>query len=107
MIFKTVDNDNQNLQTLVETLKDIPEYKNLVSTTDFELASLFPTTIDKYYRYPGSLTTPEYNEIVEWYVVESPKIVISDHQILQFQNLLGSSGKPVSQYKSVCLFLIK
>jgi len=94
-LFETVDNDNENLEPLVKHLKDIPDYKNLISTTDFELGSMFPMTIDKYYRYEGSLTTPSYAEIVDWYVVESPKIVISNYQILQFQKLVGSSGKLV------------
>lgn len=63
---------------------------------DLELGSILPLRIEKFYRYPGSLTTPGCDEVVEWYIVESPNIVVSDMQLLKFQSLKDTNGNQVS-----------
>lgn len=59
------------------------------------LADLIPFGVNKYYRYPGSLTTPGCDEVVEWYVVDTPILKISNDQILDFQSIEDQNGYPV------------
>ena len=52
--------------------------------------------IDNYFRYSGSLTTPDCDEIVEWIVIESPILTVSEEQLLEFQEIQDNNGKKVS-----------
>jgi len=47
----------------------------------FPLQDLLPESTDSFYRYSGSLTTPECQESVTWTVFDTP-ITISPHQVL-------------------------
>lgn len=64
--------------------------------TQLYLERLIPFKIDKYYRYPGSLTTPACDEVVEWFVIHEPILTISDPQILEFQSVEDKNGYPVT-----------
>lgn len=46
----------------------------------FNLFDIMPDNLDTFYRYKGSLTTPECNEIVTWTVFEEP-IHLSEYQV--------------------------
>lgn len=86
------------MEPLIDQLTNVTDCNNKVNVTNFDLGSYLHLNIDRFYRYPGSLTTPDYDEVVEWYVVESPTIVLSEAQILKFQMLKDMSGAPVSLY---------
>jgi len=63
----------------------ISEFKTVVVGSamrllNFELSSLIPRTIDLYYRYAGSLTTPGCFQSVVWTVVTTP-LQISCNQV--------------------------
>ena len=51
-----------------------------VSFPAFPLMNLLPTDKTKYFRYPGSLTTPPCSEAVTWTVFKDP-IEISQAQV--------------------------
>jgi len=51
-----------------------------VSIPSFNLRQLLPETMDKFYRYKGSLTTPPCYESVTWTVFEN-KIKLSSDQV--------------------------
>lgn len=56
------------------------------------LEDLIPDDADSFFRYDGSLTTPECNESVIWTVFETP-IAISERQVFTsdlLKNLWGS-----------------
>lgn len=47
---------------------------------DFTLSDLLPSSLDKFWRYDGSLTTPLCNEVVTWTLFEDT-IEISKNQV--------------------------
>ncbi|XP_053224926.1 carbonic anhydrase 15-like isoform X1 [Podarcis raffonei] len=89
-LFKVSDADNTNYNTIVTGLRNITraeDYVELAST--FSLSNLLPNMalLSKYYRYKGSLTTPNCEEVVQWTVFEE-NIPISKPQLNAFVNTL-------------------
>ncbi|KAM7088360.1 carbonic anhydrase 4 [Ciconia maguari] len=86
--FIKVEEENKNYATLINALDNI-KYKG--QTTEMEplpLSSLLPPEedLERYYRYEGSLTTPDCHEGVIWTVFEKP-IELSISQISQFSTV--------------------
>ncbi|XP_061459040.1 carbonic anhydrase 15-like [Rhineura floridana] len=89
-LFKISDADNTNYNTIVTGLRNVThaeDYVDLAST--FSLSNLLPSMalLSKYYRYMGSLTTPNCEEVVQWTVFEE-KIPISKSQMNEFVNTI-------------------
>lgn len=64
------------------------------SATRFNPSVLFPTTPSAdYFTYPGSLTTPNCEENVTWFVHQHP-IEASTEQILRFRDLMPRNNRP-------------
>lgn len=57
-----------------------------VSAT-FKMADILPQNVKNYYRYQGSLTTPECQEVVTWTVYKEP-LKVSKEQMDAFRSLL-------------------
>ncbi|KAM8991200.1 carbonic anhydrase 4 [Ara ararauna] len=86
--FVKVEEENKNYETLVNELENI-KYKGQTAQIDpLPLSSLLPAEKDlgRYYRYEGSLTTPDCYEGVTWTIFEKP-IELSVSQISQFSTL--------------------
>ncbi|XP_010020524.1 PREDICTED: carbonic anhydrase 4, partial [Nestor notabilis] len=86
--FVKVEEENKNYATLVKELENI-KYKGQTTQMDpLPLSSLLPPEEDlgRYYRYEGSLTTPDCYEGVTWTIFEKP-IELSFSQISQFSAL--------------------
>lgn len=65
------------------------------------LEDLIPDDPDAFFRYDGSLTTPECNESVIWTVYETP-IAISERQLDKFRELFTSGNIPmVDNYRPI------
>ncbi|TMW55430.1 hypothetical protein Poli38472_010312 [Pythium oligandrum] len=65
---------------------------NTTNAVDFELESFYPLVQDaasrqRVFNYPGSLTAPKCDEIVDWFVVEKP-LAISEEDLSNFQSHL-------------------
>jgi carbonic anhydrase len=58
------------------------------------LSSLLPKTIDSYYTYSGSLTTPPCSQIVTWYVANGTGITMTREQLVKLR-ALGDNARPV------------
>ncbi|XP_050177831.1 carbonic anhydrase 4 isoform X2 [Myiozetetes cayanensis] len=72
--FIKVDEENKNYATLLNELENI-QYKGLSAQIDpLPLSSLLPPKeeLGRYYRYEGSLTTPDCFEGVIWTIFERP-----------------------------------
>ncbi|NWS96851.1 CAH4 anhydrase, partial [Mionectes macconnelli] len=86
--FIKVDEENKNYATLLNELENI-QYKGLSAPIDpLPLSSLLPPKeeLGRYYRYVGSLTTPDCFEGVIWTIFEKP-IELSLLQLSQFAAL--------------------
>ncbi|XP_041348297.1 putative carbonic anhydrase 3 [Gigantopelta aegis] len=87
--FEVSDTNNMAVDSLVNRL---PAVKNADSTsnfTDVKLGAILPSILTEYYRYDGSLTTPDCNEAVVWTVFRET-IKISSIQLMKFRELLTS-----------------
>ena len=96
MIFKQSNGDNKDLEPITDNLNEIITYDTRKQIDTLHLDKFLPTNIDKYYRYPGSLTTPGCDEVVDWFVVHEPILTISDEQVLDFQSVEDKNGYPVT-----------
>ncbi|NXV33990.1 CAH4 anhydrase, partial [Rissa tridactyla] len=87
--FIKVEEENKNYAALINELENI-EYKGktLMLMEPLPLSSLLPPEEDlrRYYRYKGSLTTPDCHEGVTWTIFEKP-IELSVLQISQFSTV--------------------
>ncbi|NXO18751.1 CAH4 anhydrase, partial [Oriolus oriolus] len=92
--FIKADKENKNYATLLRELENI-KYKGQSAPIDpLPLSSLLPPEEDlgRYYRYVGSLTTPDCHEGIIWTIFEKP-IELSLPQLAQFSALhFGSSN---------------
>ncbi|XP_008115548.1 carbonic anhydrase 15 isoform X2 [Anolis carolinensis] len=89
-LFKVSDADNTNYNTIVAALKNISQADNYVDlASTFPLSNLLPDMplLSKYYRYKGSLTTPNCDEVVTWTVFEE-LIPLSKSQLDAFKKML-------------------
>ncbi|NXA70961.1 CAH4 anhydrase, partial [Mohoua ochrocephala] len=86
--FIKADEENKNYATLLSELENI-KYKGQSARIDpLPLSSLLPPEEDlgRYYRYEGSLTTPDCYEGVVWTIFEKP-IELGRYQLSQFSKL--------------------
>ncbi|NXE87292.1 CAH4 anhydrase, partial [Menura novaehollandiae] len=83
--FVKVDEENKNYAALLKELENV-KYKGQSAQMDpLPLSSLLPPEEDlgRYYRYEGSLTTPDCHEGVIWTIFEKP-IELSPLQLSRF-----------------------
>ncbi|KAF4789738.1 carbonic anhydrase 4 [Turdus rufiventris] len=83
-----VDNENKNYASLLSKLESIKYKEQKTQLDPLPLMSLLPRKEDlgKYYRYEGSLTTPDCYEGVIWTIFEKP-VELSSYQLSQFAAL--------------------
>ncbi|CAB3359959.1 Hypothetical predicted protein [Cloeon dipterum] len=93
--------DNGIVDKLLEHLARVSdEGAEFKMTSKMRAEELFPEDIDKFFRYRGSLTTPECNEGVLWTVLEKT-VPISSAQVEKFKSLKSRSGKIEENYRPV------
>ncbi|XP_074058366.1 carbonic anhydrase 15-like [Macrotis lagotis] len=93
-LFKVQNEDNANYATIVSGLRNISHQGQSVElASTFRLDQLLPgpDLLSRYYRYPGSLTTPSCDEVVLWTVFEEP-VPIGKSQLAQFVSTLQASA---------------
>ncbi|NXD50317.1 CAH4 anhydrase, partial [Corvus moneduloides] len=98
--FVKADEENKNYATLLSELENI-KYKGQSAQIDpLPLSSLLPPEEDlrRYYRYEGSLTTPDCYEGVIWTIFEKP-VELSLTQLSQFSALHfdGKNSTPMME----------
>ncbi|NXI01017.1 CAH4 anhydrase, partial [Pachycephala philippinensis] len=86
--FVKADGENKNYATLLSELENIKYQGQSAQIDPLPLSSLLPPEEDlgRYYRYEGSLTTPDCYEGVVWTIFEKP-VVLSLSQLSQFSAL--------------------
>ncbi|XP_050740237.1 carbonic anhydrase 2-like [Eriocheir sinensis] len=87
--------DNPLLDPIVNALTKITKPGESASITPFPLSCILPKNTDRFFRYDGSLTTPECNEVVVW-TVFLETVPISTAQLEEFRKLMGAHGEPLA-----------
>ena len=91
-------NDNSGLEKITSKLVDVEESgAETVLSSPLKLNDLLPSNKKLFYRYRGSLTTPNYNEIVTWTVFKTP-VYVSERQVSNFATLVSSQIHARLQY---------
>ncbi|XP_041920483.1 carbonic anhydrase 4b [Alosa alosa] len=85
---------NKKYESIVNALKYITQPGNNTTVKDLSLDMLIPSqeNLTTYYRYQGSLTTPDCDESVVWTVFENA-IPLSKEQLSAFSQLSFADGK--------------
>lgn len=84
--------ENPTIKTLWEHIPD-PGKENKVTGVKINPMDLLPAS-RMFYRYPGSLTTPICNEVVNWYVMQNP-IEMSEAQIEGYTKHYSNTARPL------------
>ncbi|XP_050740246.1 carbonic anhydrase 2-like isoform X3 [Eriocheir sinensis] len=93
--------DNPFLKPIVEALTEITNPGESASITPFPISYVLPSNTDSFFRYEGSLTTPECNEVVVWTVFRETT-PISEAQLEVFRKLKGADDEPLEDnYRSL------
>ncbi|XP_014896624.1 carbonic anhydrase 4b [Poecilia latipinna] len=90
--------ENKKYTPLVDALKQIIKPTSNATLPDISLEMLIPplSSLNKYFRYNGSLTTPNCNEAVVWTLFEST-IPLSRSQVSAFCQLHFPDGREMIQ----------
>ncbi|KAL3892460.1 hypothetical protein ACJMK2_004663 [Sinanodonta woodiana] len=83
--FFQVGKNNVNLDPVIQRFPEIPNKDDHTTIQKLALRNLLPKTLDGYFRYHGSLTTPPCYESVQWSIFNEP-INISQKQLQSFRN---------------------
>ncbi|KFQ26983.1 Carbonic anhydrase 4, partial [Merops nubicus] len=86
--FVKAEKENKNYTTIIDELENIRYKGGRAEMEPLPLSSLLPPEKDlgRYYRYEGSLTTPDCHEGVIWTIFEKP-VELSIFQIHQFSTI--------------------
>nr|WLG17491.1 alpha-carbonic anhydrase [Haliotis discus hannai] len=84
--FEIGDTSHPGIQKIVDALPSVTAKDATTSVTAFMLNELLPSSFDEFYRYSGSLTTPDCNEVVTWSVFPQT-IKITAAQMAVFRTL--------------------
>ncbi|XP_066499900.1 carbonic anhydrase 4b [Hoplias malabaricus] len=96
ILYKDTGNNNQKYDPIIKALANVRHPGNTSALGSLTLDALIPTleARSQYFRYMGSLTTPNCTEAVIWTVFENP-ILLSKAQLSLFSELLFRNGMPM------------
>uniref|UniRef100_A0A674PIS2 protein-tyrosine-phosphatase n=1 Tax=Takifugu rubripes TaxID=31033 RepID=A0A674PIS2_TAKRU len=80
VFFELGEKDNPAVDPIIQGLRRVVHHEKETSLRSFVLRDLLPSSIDGYYRYTGSLTTPPCSKVVEWIIFSRP-VYLSHSQV--------------------------
>ncbi|KAJ1348482.1 hypothetical protein KIN20_003789 [Parelaphostrongylus tenuis] len=93
-VFIVIGHDGSSIAAFSPTFDRLLYPGNHSEVTSFRVRTLLPAHTEAFYRYVGSLTTPDCNEAVIWTVLADP-ISITRSQIKQMRQLHSSDNSPL------------
>ncbi|XP_075770863.1 carbonic anhydrase 9 isoform X2 [Pelodiscus sinensis] len=88
--------DNEHYQPLLEQLPEVQEKGKKTTVDGFDIKGLLPTSLSRYYRYSGSLTTPPCYQTVNW-TVFNQTVLLSQKQISLLETTLQGDHEELLQ----------
>jgi len=94
--------DDIQFKPLVTVMENVEKVAKSISTIDrVQLSSFLPRDVAGYYRYNGSLTTPDCTEVVTWTIFTNT-ISISKEQAKHFESFHADKGNVLrANYRSL------
>eukprot|EP00066_Takifugu_rubripes_P022958 XP_011612224.1 PREDICTED: receptor-type tyrosine-protein phosphatase gamma-like isoform X2 [Takifugu rubripes] len=86
VFFELGEKDNPAVDPIIQGLRRVVHHEKETSLRSFVLRDLLPSSIDGYYRYTGSLTTPPCSKVVEWIIFSRP-VYLSHSQLEAFYSI--------------------
>ncbi|XP_065334738.1 carbonic anhydrase 1-like [Cloeon dipterum] len=98
VIFALQNSDNPKLDKIINQLTSIPNPSSSAATLDSDAMVWLDDVLStfRYYNYPGSLTTHDCNEVVNWIVMHKT-IGISAAQVDKFRTLVNADGDTIPE----------
>ncbi|XP_044748510.1 putative carbonic anhydrase 5 [Coccinella septempunctata] len=95
VLYEESARQNDKFNPIVRSLQKIKKTKQ---KTEIKInpTKLLPREFTRFYRYDGSLTTPDCNDVVVW-TIFSELVPISKDQVKQFSSIRDAEGKMLSQ----------
>uniref|UniRef100_A0A669BBC0 Receptor-type tyrosine-protein phosphatase gamma n=1 Tax=Oreochromis niloticus TaxID=8128 RepID=A0A669BBC0_ORENI len=78
--------NNPAVDPIIQGLKGVVHHEKETYLRSFVLRDLLPSSVDSYYRYTGSLTTPPCSKVVEWIIFSRP-VYLSHSQLEAFYSI--------------------
>uniref|UniRef100_A0A672I8R2 Receptor-type tyrosine-protein phosphatase gamma n=1 Tax=Salarias fasciatus TaxID=181472 RepID=A0A672I8R2_SALFA len=85
-VFFEVKYHNPAVDPIIQGLKGVVHHEKETNLRSFILRDLLPSSVDSYYRYTGSLTTPPCSKVVEWIIFSRP-VYVSHSQLEAFYSI--------------------
>ncbi|KAM8868559.1 receptor-type tyrosine-protein phosphatase gamma [Synchiropus picturatus] len=86
VFFELGPKDNPAVEPIIQGLKGVVHHEKETNIRSFILRDLLPSSVNSYYRYTGSLTTPPCSKVVEWIVFSKP-VYLSHTQLEAFYSI--------------------
>uniref|UniRef100_A0A3B4AWY1 Receptor-type tyrosine-protein phosphatase gamma n=1 Tax=Periophthalmus magnuspinnatus TaxID=409849 RepID=A0A3B4AWY1_9GOBI len=80
------EKDNPAVEPIIQGLKGVVHHEKETNLRSFVLRDLLPSSVDSYFRYTGSLTTPPCSKVVEWIIFSKP-VYVSLSQLESFYSI--------------------
>ncbi|XP_069000479.1 receptor-type tyrosine-protein phosphatase gamma [Embiotoca jacksoni] len=86
VFFELGQKDNPAVDPIIQGLKGVVHHEKETNLRSFILRDLLPSSVNSYYRYTGSLTTPPCSKVVEWIIFSRP-VYLSHPQLEAFYSI--------------------
>uniref|UniRef100_A0A8C5NBX1 protein-tyrosine-phosphatase n=1 Tax=Gouania willdenowi TaxID=441366 RepID=A0A8C5NBX1_GOUWI len=86
VFFELGQKDNPAVDPIIQGLKGVVHHEKETNLRSFILRDLLPSSVDSYYRYTGSQTTPPCSKVVEWIIFSRP-VYLSHSQLEAFYSI--------------------
>jgi len=103
-LLKTMDVHEQIFKSIVGGLPNIVNFgtSTTIDLSSFKLSDLLPVCKIPFWSYEGSLTTPDYNEIVAWRVLEDYLVISNTTLKILAETVQDENAKIVAKnYRAV------